>query len=249
VSNPGTEFVDVPFRLNVVSNKPVFTTALIDLGTKRVSEPVNLAVKTLMNLGTNDDLYPASFSAAKLPAGLKLDPVTGVITGRPLAVSPVAGFAFTLTATNPKGSTSVPAKLVTTALPNGLAGAYTCGVAREATICPLGGRLDFTVMPNGTLTGNCLLGASTHKFSGALDSSSSTPAVATASLFVPRTGKSDADLHLQLRCHHRLPHHRYSGRRSRDHAGARLAQCVEPGACQHALRGLLHAGLRPRRRT
>ena len=190
VSNPGTEFVDVPFRLNVVSNKPVFTTALVDLGTKRVSEPVSLDVKTLMNLGTNDDLYPASFSAAKLPAGLKLDPVTGLITGRPLAVSPVAGFAFTLTATNPQGSTFVPAKLVTTALPDGLAGAYTCGVTREATLCPLGGRLDFTVMPNGTLTGNCILGASTHKFSGALDSSSSTPTVATASISVPRTGKS-----------------------------------------------------------
>jgi hypothetical protein len=45
-------------------------------------------------------------------------------------------------------------------------------------------------MPNGTLTGNCILGASTHKFSGALDSSSSTPTVATASISVPRTGKS-----------------------------------------------------------
>lgn len=190
VSGPGEDFQDVVFRLKVVDAKPVFNTTLIDLGTKVVSEPVNLSIKETMNLGVDDRQFPSSFSAISLPAGLKLDPVSGVISGNPTTVSKTTGFAFTIKATNPKGTTSVPGKLVVTALPGGLAGNYNTIVAREATLNKLGGRISFDVLANGTLSGKCYLGAATHSFKGVLNTSSTTPTLATASISIPRVKAS-----------------------------------------------------------
>jgi hypothetical protein len=192
VTNAGPDFKEVPLHLKAVENKPVFTTALIDLGTRLVSEPVNLDLKTLMNLGTNDSLYPASFKAVNLPAGLALNTITGVISGRPTKASPATGFAFTITATNPKGTClAVPGKLIVNALPANMAGAYTCSVARQATLCKHGGRIDFNVATNGVASGKCILGTETHSFTtGAITTNSATSTIATASISIPRTGST-----------------------------------------------------------
>lgn len=67
-----------------------------------------------------------------LPAGLSLDPVTGVLSGTPLAIAPQA--SYTVTATNAGGSATCALVLtVTDAPPSGLAygmpkGTYTKGV-------------------------------------------------------------------------------------------------------------------------
>lgn len=190
VNGPGPDSLEVAFKLKVVEAKPLFDTALIDLGTKVVSEPVSFNVKAELDLGTNDKFYAASFSASGLPSGLKIDPVTGVISGQPLAVSKPAGFSFTVKATNPKGTSTVPGKLVVNPLPDRLAGAYNLFVDRHDNFNPLGGRINFDVFSNGTLSGKCFLGAATHNFKGALNTSTATPGVATATIDIPRTGAS-----------------------------------------------------------
>lgn len=114
---------------------------------------------------------PIKWSASGLPPGLKIDSVTGVISGRPTA--PDKGgkpYDVVITAANNGGKNSVKVRLSVAVMPPGVAGSYTARLERHAAVnAGLGGRLDFTVSPTGALSGVLYLGGAAHKFAGALE--------------------------------------------------------------------------------
>ena len=183
------QFIDVRHNLKVVTEKPVITDALIDLGTVVVSEPIiSFQIHTLPTNTATDDRAAATFRADVLPAGIKLDAVTGIISGRPTIAKPT-GYAFKVFAKNPKGETlGVPVKLVVNAIPDKIVGSYIGHVAQESTINPRGGRVDFSIATTGVVTGKFILGAAIYSFTGALNTSIATPDVSTAA--IPVTGTS-----------------------------------------------------------
>jgi len=87
-----------------------------------------------------------------LPAGLMLDPATGILTGTPTAVAPEA--TYTITATNAAGSTTVAVVLTVGTPPNGLSyglnpAVYAVGTAipPDAPQCGGGPVTVYTVSP------------------------------------------------------------------------------------------------------
>lgn len=114
---------------------------------------------------------PNSFTAT-LPAGLKIDPKTGRITGFPTVASKdqLLGDEITFTVGNEFGS-KVPLKirLLIKRLPAGGAGVYSGLVYQNSTLgITSGGRIDFTVMSTGSYSGSAVIGAETLRFSGLL---------------------------------------------------------------------------------
>ncbi len=137
---------------------------------------------------------PTSFTAAPLPAGLTLNPSTGVISGRPTAAF---NSSVTITARNLAGvSDSVVANLTVSSLPTYLSGTYVGVIPRSASFgTNLGGRFDMTVTASGAASGSLRLGTVVYPFAvgstlNVVGTNSST-ATATASILVPRgTGTS-----------------------------------------------------------
>ncbi|HCN27876.1 MAG TPA: hypothetical protein DIT64_03650 [Verrucomicrobiales bacterium] len=114
---------------------------------------------------------PIKWTAAGLPSGLKLDAVTGIISGRPQAPDKNGKpYEVTLTAANNGGKGVRKVRLSVAQMPPGLAGSYTARLERHAAINGgLGGRLDFTVTPTGSLSGVLFLGGTALKFTGVLE--------------------------------------------------------------------------------
>lgn len=95
--------------------------------------------------------YPKTFSATGLPAGLKLNTTTGVISGRPTASGI---FNVQVKATNKAGTGPIViAKLTVKALPNGAIGTFVGHITRQAVVnSNLGGRVDLTTTAVGGYT-------------------------------------------------------------------------------------------------
>jgi ELWxxDGT repeat protein len=136
-----------------------------------------------------------AYVAKNLPAGLKLDTKTGLISGRP---TKAGTYTVLLGATN--GSKPDPAledatfKVVD--MPTDLNGSYTGLVEREASINgSAGGRLDFTVTTTGAFSGSLTLAGVKTSIKGNLNfdiDNTVNPPVAKApfgaSIVVPRKG-------------------------------------------------------------
>lgn len=142
---------------------------------------------------------PVSYTAAPLPAGLRLNTTTGVISGRPTVAF---NTNVTVRATNTAGvSTPVVANLTVGTLPTYLAGTYVGVLPRSDSFganplgATLGGRFDMTVTSTGAATGTLRLGTLSYAFAvgstlNVIGTDSST-ATATAAILVPRgTGAS-----------------------------------------------------------
>ena len=114
---------------------------------------------------------PLSFGAVGLPLGLKVDPVKGIITGKPsVSLTADKEYAITLTATNVKGTSSADASLLLKAMPYGTAGTFAGPLTRDSTLNKnLGGRFDLVVSPTGTYSGKVTLGAVVRSFVGTLE--------------------------------------------------------------------------------
>lgn len=175
------QHIDVRHNLKVVTEKPVITDTAINLGTVVVSEPiVPFQIHTSNTNTATDDRATATFRADVLPAGIKLDPITGIISGRPTVAKPT-GYSFKVFAKNPKGETlGVPVTLIVNAIPDKIVGSYLGHVTQDSVINPRGGRVDFSIAATGVVTGKFLLGITSYSFTGALNTSFATPDVSTA---------------------------------------------------------------------
>lgn len=134
---------------------------------------------------------PTGYDATGLPAGLTINKVTGLISGKPTKAG--TNIKITLKISNSKG----PAKTIQdtidiAAFPAGIAGTYVGPVERIAKLgADLGGRLDnLIVAPTGVITGKLILGAVSYPLVGAVNVAGLNPLTATvsASLSVKRTG-------------------------------------------------------------
>jgi len=132
---------------------------------------------------TSSDRAVVTFSSPNLPAGLKIDPVTGVIYGKPTVASKVtlafpAGepFKVTLIATNGVTNHSVVVLMHISPLPVAAVGTFNGLVDRDASLSSglslntaktfsAGGTLNVTTSVPGIFSGNLVLGTLSYPFS------------------------------------------------------------------------------------
>jgi hypothetical protein len=159
-SDPG--YID----LLVVTTKPDYT-------------GVNLTLNTGIIGGVYDDDFPVppiSFQmpnsfAGIMPAGLKMDPKTGRITGIPTTASKnqILGDEITFTVGNEFGKVTLKTRLLIKALPDGFAGVFSGPVWSDNNLGrDTGGRIDLTVQSTGSYSGKTIVGTDTLSFSGTL---------------------------------------------------------------------------------
>lgn len=116
---------------------------------------------------------PATYavSKGKLPAGLKLDAATGLITGRPTAATDAVSKLITFSLRNGASPTVVTwdTELVILPMPQGIEGVFAGPIERSSVFnAGLGGRFDMTVAKTGTFTGKIILGVeAARSFAGA----------------------------------------------------------------------------------
>ena len=113
---------------------------------------------------------PVRFRASRLPAGLSLDAVTGVISGRPTRGSD-GPMAFTVTASNEVGASNpVEFAYTVTSLDEDVSGVFRGLVERSEELGSnaLGGAVSLTVTSTGSFSGRLELGLGSHAFKGQL---------------------------------------------------------------------------------
>jgi autotransporter-associated beta strand protein len=133
---------------------------------------------------------PTSYKATGLPAGLTINAVTGLISGKP-TLSKATPFLITITASNSKGSVSVPVQLTVTSLPGNHIGTYVGVLPRQAVLnANLGGRIDMTTTLKGTYSGKFVLGTVTSAFKGILNADVNNQRYANGTATILRKGKS-----------------------------------------------------------
>lgn len=130
------------------------------------------------------DNAPTRFTARGLPPGLKLDPKTGLITGRP---DKPGIYTVTVTASNAAGtSASATAQVEIAPLPPGTTGAFTGLVERLFYYNGgHGGSLTLTVAQSGRFTGRLTRGIYSTAFTGRLDIDPQTE-IPEALVLIPR---------------------------------------------------------------
>jgi autotransporter-associated beta strand protein len=132
--------------------------------------------------GPNPELWkstPATYAVTGLPPGLKLNAITGVISGYPTAANTATnptGYPIKITVTNGvKPATGLTTNITTAvidikSLPLGIVGTYTGPISRHASNGNLGGRFDMTVSSTGAYTGSVTIGSlAARSFKGGFD--------------------------------------------------------------------------------
>ncbi len=118
---------------------------------------------------------PAKFTAAGLPPGVKIDPLTGTLYGKPTAARYVKGalvpYQVKITVSNLAGKVVSPLLPWTIhPLPEGAAGVFSGVLGRSDPMNGgLGGTVLLTLTQTGACSGKLLLGASSYSFKGSLD--------------------------------------------------------------------------------
>lgn len=110
---------------------------------------------------------PTSFSAKTLPAGLRIDAKTGIISGVPTKA--VDEITVQISAANGiLPNSNVPVIMTIVDVPTGLDGVYTGLIDREPNMNEnLGGRIDLTVTKaTGAFSGSLTMGVLNHRFTG-----------------------------------------------------------------------------------
>lgn len=180
---------------------PAVTAVAVGLRPKWIiSGPVNLLVSSLLNqsnLTGAPQNAPTAFTVSKLPAGLKYDPATRSIVGRP-----TAGGGTTVTllikATNVGGTSSEVSVAITIANLDPLCIGEFRGLVpeRNAMTGGLGQAVTLTVGPVGTFTGSLQQGTKKFGFSGAVNSTAAPAAHYVTPVQVKRTGSTELTLTL-----------------------------------------------------
>lgn len=118
---------------------------------------------------------PGKFAAAGLPPGVRIDPLTGALSGRPTAARYVKGalvpYPVKITVSNLAGKVVSPLLPWTIhPLPEGAAGVFSGVIGRsEPMNGGLGGTILLTFTQTGACSGKLQLGASSYAFKGSLD--------------------------------------------------------------------------------
>lgn len=135
---------------------------------------------------------PLTYTAQGLPTGLKVNPKTGLIFGRP---TKAGTFEVTLTAINSAKSDPVTETVVIDSFPDDLAGSYAALVDRDADLNDrLGGRLDLTVSSTGALSGTLIFGSERLGIKGGLEVDATGALDPTYTVTLERKNKPDAVL-------------------------------------------------------
>lgn len=142
-----------------------------------------------------------TFAAAPLPAGLKLDVKTGVISGYPAKAGTTA---VKVAAINKVSKSETPApfpSFVVNSFPANVAGSYVGPVERINELgSDLGGRVELLISPTGVVSGKLIMGAATHTVAGPLTITGTDPltAVVSASINVVRKGATPVVLSFDI---------------------------------------------------
>lgn len=129
---------------------------------------------------------PSAYAAKGLPAGLKMDPKTGVISGRP---TKAGDFSVIMTASNKIGKSTTTGSLHIDDFPAKLAGVYAAMIAPNAGLSGnLGGRLDLTVTATGTYSGSVTLATVKYAVKGSVDLDADGVEDPSITLQIPRKG-------------------------------------------------------------
>jgi alpha-tubulin suppressor-like RCC1 family protein len=133
------------------------------------------------------------FSAKGLPAGLTINPQTGVISGRPRQ-SRGGGFPVLLIAENREGRVSLPTLLQVRPLPAGKAGAFAAVLAPSEPLNQrLGGRMDLNIAESGSLSGSLQVGTQRYRLRGSVQATLASNIV-SAVISIPRRNRSPLSL-------------------------------------------------------
>ena len=132
---------------------------------------------------------PTRFYISGLPSGLTYDPITGLISGRPLIKSGSQPFQVKISASNAAGmGPLVTVPLTVLGLPAGTSGSFLGTIDRATGFSAtslLGGRVSLTVATTGTITGNIVLGANPHALTSTLQTSPGMPPEASTTIARP----------------------------------------------------------------
>jgi uncharacterized repeat protein (TIGR01451 family) len=143
-----------------------------DLPAGQIGLPYSFTLAVLPDDPANNVLRSAStFSSVGLPAGLRIDSLTGVISGVPAAIK-ATPYAVTVTARNGFGTAVLRTRILIQPLPSGALGVFNGPVERSAILAdvapfnngPLGGRFDMTVAATGSATGSVTIGLRRYAF-------------------------------------------------------------------------------------
>jgi len=153
-------------KLLVVTTKPDYASINPTLPTGVVGGQYFAALP----LPANELQTPTSFGGT-VPAGLKLDPKTGIISGIPTIASKdqTLGDEITFTIGNDFGKVAVKIRLKIKPLPSGMAGLYSGFVQLGSPLGgSTGGRIDLNVMSTGSYSGSAIIGTEPLPIKGVL---------------------------------------------------------------------------------
>ncbi|MBL9118210.1 MAG: putative Ig domain-containing protein [Verrucomicrobiaceae bacterium] len=141
------------------------------------------------------NVLPVTFKASGLPPGVKLNAVTGVISGKP---TKSGYYTLKLWATNKAGSSPFQYVVVDVVpLPLNTQGTFNGLVTPDPGLGEnLGGSISLTVAGTGSFSGSLLLGGRTYKFKGVLDTT--TTPTAGRTVIIPLKGGSFVTLVLSI---------------------------------------------------
>jgi sugar lactone lactonase YvrE len=162
VTSSAGELAGGRYNLTIFSGAPQFPE--FNLPTARVTCPYSFQLPYERSAA----LKPTRFSATGLPAGMSIDPMTGVISGIPVGTGN-SQREVTISASNWFGSTPVTKTLFISGLPCGVVGEFKGLIQRDGGLNGgLGGYFDLEIAATGIFTGSLTLGSDRHPFSGTL---------------------------------------------------------------------------------
>ncbi len=160
-------------------------------------QPLAFFVGQSVQLQVTASQSPTLFAAGTLPAGLKLDRGTGLISGKPT----IASFSKVIfRAGNRAGiGASKPVDLLIKPLPEWISGSYEALVGRSTGLnANLGGWLTFTITSTGRLTGMVRMAGKAYPLAGAVSTGQSYSSPVSVSLNIPRPRDTTLQLALTL---------------------------------------------------
>ncbi|MCX6854042.1 MAG: choice-of-anchor D domain-containing protein [Verrucomicrobia bacterium] len=230
--NPGFFFIRTSGAITVGVVAPVSSSNVAKLALQKpilnVFAPDPWIAGVEVNEAVTAQNSPSEFTVRGLPPGVKLNPRTGQISGRPTVILQVPKrYQLTITASNAAGicERSLKTSVIVQPLPGYTVGAYHGLIDRDENVnAGHGGRFTLNVSSLGAISGHLSLGAAVHRFATVIDPAKVGEDV-TASVTIPRS-RPQAALSLALKFH------RHTGELSALLSGVEICawrQSLDPG--------------------